>query len=273
MKELGCTTSSEIENTQGDGDFLFEGIDPTKKIKQPKPIRFPEKAFNIISECDKNEPDVASWSVNGDLLIIRDKASFEKDCLSISFESFIRQLHMYGFKKINDKRSGSNKGGSKNLIFRNKDFKKGRPELLCKIQTLKKEKKKRSLNSNRNDSKTPVSTTLLPIETLNHRMDRMEGKIGELQNQIKDILFKFEAVLQMIASTPTIPVSFSSSRNKDKDQIPLPMVNEEKCVTCEPPSPKSYHRDLNPQTRRKSITSGLSQVVRQEHNGNCAEWK
>jgi len=104
-------------------------------------------------------------------------------------------------------------------------------------------------------------------------MDRMEGKIDELQNQIKDILFKFEAVLQMIASTPTIPVSFSSSGNKDKDQNPLPMVTEEKCVTCEPLSPKSYHRDLNPHTRRKSITSGLSQVVRQEHNGNCAEWR
>ena len=48
MKETASTTSSEIENTQGEDDSqIFEGTDPTKKIKQPKPIRFPESEWEM----------------------------------------------------------------------------------------------------------------------------------------------------------------------------------------------------------------------------------
>ena len=44
MKETASTTSSEIENTQGEDDSqIFECM----KIKQPKPIRFPESEWEM----------------------------------------------------------------------------------------------------------------------------------------------------------------------------------------------------------------------------------
>jgi len=180
---------------------------------------------------------------------------------------------MYGFKKMNDKRSGR-KTQVKDLIFRHKLFKKNRPELLEQIQTLKKVKKEKAIKikkkvgckpDNRKIKINSVSSsgTTRLAENLNNRVINLEDKVVNMQIQLKDMSFKFEAVMHIIASTHTIPLNLTESKNENKnenhkrartemigdrihsppiDRIPSPSQVSEQ----EDNYPDSYHLDINP---------------------------
>jgi len=277
MKELPLTVPTKLEVPSGDDEAQIQESNNTPELtnqvkQQGKSLRFPEKAFNIFMDCDKNLPNIACWSANGELIIIRDKSYFEKYCIAVSFESFIRQLHMYGFKKMNDKRTGR-KTQVKDLIFRHKLFKKNRPELLEKIQTLKKVKKEKATKTKKKLGCTPdnrkikinsvsSSGTARLAENLNNRVINLEDKVVGMQRQLRDMSFKFEAVIQMIASTHTIPLTTENvTKNKNEnykrartemtgDHIHSPPID--RLPSPNPVSvqddnyPDSYHLDINP---------------------------
>jgi len=261
---------------------------------QEKYVRFPEKVFNIITNCDKNKPDVAGWSPNGQLMIIRDKMLFEKCCISVSFESFIRQLHMYGFKKMNDMRSGRKTQGM-HLIFRHRHFRKNLTESVIKIQIVKKGKKDKAKNAKKkigcvmDNRKTKIKTitsgtTSHLAENANNRLTNLEDKIVDIQKQLKDISFKFEVVLEMIASKHTIPLKTENvTENKTENnkrnrkemtghhihsypivefQSPSPISEQED--SC--PDSDSYHLDFNP-PRKTTLTSNNND----RRNQDCAQ--
>jgi len=91
----------------------------------------------------------------------------------------------------------------------------------------------------------------------------LEDEVVNMQIQLKDMSFKFEAVMHIIASTHTIPLNLTESKNENKnenhkrartemtgdhihsptvDQIPSPnQVSEQ-----EDNYPDSYHLDINP---------------------------
>mmetsp|Transcript_21681 Transcript_21681/g.30396 ORF Transcript_21681/g.30396 Transcript_21681/m.30396 type:complete len:351 (-) Transcript_21681:187-1239(-) len=181
----------DVYNTKSSGKDLT-------KIQEG---RFPEKAFRIVTACDDDEPEVAGWNETGDAMVIRDKSALESKYLTTSFESFVRQLHMYGFKKVNDGRSGNGKG-KKELIFRHDAFLKGRDELVDNIQTIKTEEKMKGSSYNSSN----------PIEK---RMNDMEVKVNTLEKQMKDMGTKFEALLHVIAEMP-MPTRSSGVNSNNK---------------------------------------------------------
>lgn len=85
-------------------------------------------------QCD----DLISWSNNGQSFIIIDPAKFSQE-LSKYFKhnnlsSFIRQLNMYGFRKVTAIENSGLHPGSDDLHFTHPDFQRDQPERLESIK-------------------------------------------------------------------------------------------------------------------------------------------
>lgn len=108
------------------------------KSSFPKSCTFPAKLWNLA-----NDPENKSvfWSVSGDEVIINQQ-QFENELMSpekkskifktTNFNSFIRQLNLYGFRKVINRLIQA----SDQHYFQNPNFKRGQPELLIKIKRL-----------------------------------------------------------------------------------------------------------------------------------------
>jgi len=82
-------------------DFLTEMIDVTMPTCQIP--AFLSKLWQLVN--DQNNESLVSWSSSGQSFVIFDQVKFAKLVLPNYFKhqkinSFIRQLNMYGFKKV-----------------------------------------------------------------------------------------------------------------------------------------------------------------------------
>ncbi|XP_064466639.1 heat shock transcription factor, X-linked member 4-like [Ornithodoros turicata] len=99
-------------------------------------LRFPKKLWKIVNECKSG---AISWSSDGSAVVI-DYTKFQVDYLdnrldifkTSNITSFIRQLNLYGFRKVSPhyRVSVGNPENADVHIFRNDSFIRGRPDLL-----------------------------------------------------------------------------------------------------------------------------------------------
>ncbi|TTG47522.1 Heat shock factor protein 5 [Bagarius yarrelli] len=115
--------------------------DKTNSIKHKQ---FPSKLWYLV-----NNPEITSicWDSSGDVLLIS-KEAFEAEILSPDkrqkeeyfklkdFSSFIRQLNLYGFKKVRGNHDLSSKQPGTIIHFHNPNFKRANPELLFNMKRL-----------------------------------------------------------------------------------------------------------------------------------------
>lgn len=113
-----------------------------KKIKgkkgtsAPKRPAFVMKLWNMVN--DKSNSKYISWMSDGKAFQVNDRESFMKYVLPKyfkhnNFASFVRQLNMYGWHKIQDVNSGSLLQGDEVWQFENPNFVRGREDLLDRI--------------------------------------------------------------------------------------------------------------------------------------------
>lgn len=94
-------------------------------------IKFPEKLYNLLQQ--NNHPEIISWLPHGQGFKIYNRKVFERDLLSssfggIKFRSFQRQLCIYGFIRLDDKRN--------NYAYSHKIFAKDNKSALLEIQRI-----------------------------------------------------------------------------------------------------------------------------------------
>jgi len=100
------------------------GGDPS----QPAP--FLSKTYAVVS--DPATASTVSWAPDGNSFVVWQPAEFARDVLPQyfkhnNFSSFVRQLNVYGFRKVHSDR----------WQFAHENFRRGKPELLIKIQRRK----------------------------------------------------------------------------------------------------------------------------------------
>lgn len=64
-----------------------------------------QETFELINKCTLEFPDLACWSEDGLMFVIKDQKRFENDIIPKFFDhnkfaSFARQLNFYGFRKV-----------------------------------------------------------------------------------------------------------------------------------------------------------------------------
>merc|ERR1719253_2427897 len=91
---------------------------------------------------ESSPPEIAAWTADGDMFVVKDPDEFAAQIIPQYFDhnkfsSFARQLNFYGFRKMQSKpirNSDFDSNTAKHVTFYNENFKKGRCDLLKKIQ-------------------------------------------------------------------------------------------------------------------------------------------
>lgn len=97
---------------------------------------FLEKLYTILEE---ESEDVISWNASGTSFIIHNPQRFSQEIMgkyfkSSKFNSFVRQLNFYGFRKsTRDQNTDENSPNNKTWEFQHRQFIRGRKDLISKI--------------------------------------------------------------------------------------------------------------------------------------------
>ncbi|KAG7368476.1 HSF-type DNA-binding protein [Nitzschia inconspicua] len=142
--------------------------------------KFLTKTFHMIDSCD---PTVATWNDDGMSFIIHDVAAFADNILPLYFKhskfaSFVRQLNFYSFRKIRaepDFKISVKTNQNNTVQFIHEFFRKGRPDLLHKINRVTK-------------SQEPAPTELKSLK----------DEIASLHQEIADITQAFDQRMQTV---------------------------------------------------------------------------
>jgi len=110
----------------------------SKNIPKGIPL-FLQKIYDILSTCDE---DIAGWTNDGKIFVIKDTNRFEKEIIPLyfngkKFSSFERQLNFYRFCKIQDKpvrKVDIDISTAKYVKWYHENFRRDAPELLRYIK-------------------------------------------------------------------------------------------------------------------------------------------
>ena len=166
----GATTQTDGATTQTTTQTFDEnsiqtfGVEPprtttathgtTEPSTATKTPAFLQKLFKILNDSESNK--YIHWSQSGLSFVISHPEELSKKVLPFyfkhsNFTSFIRQLNMYGFKKVQNINQGSlhaiSHSDAAGMEFENEFFVKDRQDLLCLISRKKPQKESLALVS------------------------------------------------------------------------------------------------------------------------------
>ena len=152
-----------------------------RKREKIKPIFFPEKLFNILKNI--NDESLIHWDKDGKSIVIEKKFELLKKILKKDFNqkdynSFVRQLNLYGFEKDIDIEKSDKE------IFTHKDFKKDAN--IEVIKNIKRKKIKNKKNKNISENESNINSKKIIIEKLEENNDEDMNKFFDEIKKEKD---------------------------------------------------------------------------------------
>ncbi|KAK1935112.1 Heat stress transcription factor A-3 [Phytophthora citrophthora] len=180
------------------------------KRRREEVALFLEKTYELLERCP---PELASWTAKGDSFVVKQPSAFAEHVIPAyfkhrKFSSFVRQLNLYGFRKVRDSSAVAEEGeavateGAEDASpkdwweFRHERFVRGRRDLLCEIRR-------------RSPSDARVSTPLgagTPVERvefeelrgevigLREEMHKMQKTNQHLTRLLQDLVQRFTGV-------------------------------------------------------------------------------
>jgi hypothetical protein len=170
-----------------DGGLGDEKTAQTSKCKGATTIPiFLKKTYKMIDTCD---PSIASWTPDGDMFVVKDPDLFASSIIPQYFDhnkfsSFARQLNFYGFRKMQSKpirNSDFDANTAKHVTFFNENFKRGRCDLLKKIQ-----------RSTRGGGNSPGQDQQREIQALKDKITTLETTITDMGVQMEERMRRLE---------------------------------------------------------------------------------
>eukprot|EP00123_Amoebidium_parasiticum_P022639 comp9159_c0_seq1/m.4320 comp9159_c0_seq1/g.4320 ORF comp9159_c0_seq1/g.4320 comp9159_c0_seq1/m.4320 type:complete len:287 (-) comp9159_c0_seq1:560-1420(-) len=123
---------------------------------------------------DSNFDEAIAWTTDGQAIVIRNVDLFVEKVLcstfkTSNFSSFVRQLNMYGFNKVNGYTKLVN-GRRPPMIFRNNFFVRDNPELMMKMKRMPLKNKDKRLGEGKEEDEK--KTSQVSDETSDSRSSR-----------------------------------------------------------------------------------------------------
>ncbi|XP_065590440.1 heat shock factor protein 2 isoform X1 [Cyrtonyx montezumae] len=161
---------------------------PQPPAQQPPPVgagvpAFLSKLWALVGEAPSNQ--LITWSQNGQSFLVLDEQRFAKEILPKYFKhnnmaSFVRQLNMYGFRKVVHVDSGIVKLERDGLVeFQHPYFKQGREDLLEHI--------KRKVSSSRPEenkiSQEDLSKIISSAQKVEIKQETIESRLSALKRE------------------------------------------------------------------------------------------
>ncbi|XP_040178850.1 heat shock factor protein 3-like isoform X2 [Rana temporaria] len=246
--------------------------EPSAPLGSPPVPAFLMKLWALLE--DQRNSDVITWSWDGQNFCILDDQRFSKEILPKYFKhnnlsSFIRQLNMYGFRKLMSLESGLVRLERASAIeFQHPFFKKGRAELLEHI--------KRKISSSLKSEDTHLSQedlqkVVAELQELKDGQNNMDAKFENMRRE-NEMLWKEVSSLrrkhnqQQKLLTKILQFILSLMRGnlvmapKRKRQLTLES-------TSSPPPPPKYSRNVLqlPEDVEEEV------LISSQHSGNSAD--
>ncbi|CEF62030.1 Heat shock factor (HSF)-type, DNA-binding domain and Winged helix-turn-helix DNA-binding domain-containing protein [Strongyloides ratti] len=214
------------------------------------------KLWQIVNDTEYNR--IIGWSENGSSFLVKEPYIMYKKILPLYFKhsnlnSFIRQLNMYGFKKIIDiEKTGNLNFNSMNISeFSHKFFLRGRVDLLNNI--------KRKISSQKVVHENYINFENNHINSENikllNEIKNMKSKQSDTENFINQLVLQNETLKKEITILHTtykmqqnvvkklcdIIGKFGNQQSKSMIVIPSPIFSTTKNNTGSP----SYNNQVN----------------------------
>ncbi|EGZ25646.1 hypothetical protein PHYSODRAFT_257850 [Phytophthora sojae] len=195
----------------GDGSGSARG---TKRRREEAAL-FLEKTYELLERCP---PELASWTARGDSFVVKLPTAFAEHVIPTyfkhrKFSSFVRQLNLYGFRKVRATSAAEEAEGNAAAAaeaaedaspkdwweFRHDRFVRGRRDLLCEIR-------RRSPSDAR--VSTPLGAAGTPIERV--EFEELRAEVGGLREEMQ----KMQRTNQQLASLlQTLLQRFNGAEN------------------------------------------------------------
>ncbi|KAL5022285.1 hypothetical protein ScPMuIL_001440 [Solemya velum] len=220
---------------------------------------------------DPETDDLICWDSSGHSFHVYDQARFSKEVLPLYFKhnniaSFIRQLNMYGFRKLTNLDQGSLKVERDDLEFHHPFFQKYEEQLLERIH--RKISKVESVKL----TQTDVSKVLNEVKvmqnkqnSMTHKMDSMKRENEALWREVATLRQKHIKQQQIVNKLIHFLASLvGRSRPGLKRKLPL-MLNDASQIV--PQKMTKFNRQLSIEERLEQSTSKNFDVLGGSQSG------
>lgn len=167
--------------------MMLAELDMTNKVLSSVPA-FLSKLMRMVDNPDTDY--LISWTERGTSFVIKNQQQFTQSLLPYYYKhsnmaSFIRQLNMYGFRKVIGLVAGALKGEKEEQEFAHPFFLKGQEHILGRIK-----RKIQSAVSKNNlpglhpsSSEERVTQILTEMQHLNAKQVDMEGRFADMKSE------------------------------------------------------------------------------------------
>ncbi|KAB5594468.1 HSF-type DNA-binding domain containing protein [Ceratobasidium theobromae] len=232
------TTSDPEPDVDMDGDFkdidmgngVFGGPSPGTSSAKPSNNNFVTKLFQMIN--DTKSANFIAWNEHGTSFIVQSVGEFSRSILGShfkhsNFSSFVRQLNMYGFHKVNKTpRSQRTSQDNQTWEFSHPKFLKGRVDLLDQIKRKALDNEPPGRNT-RVELPAEVATQLRRMvaehQSLKHALAEERARVEGLTDVVK-------MLYDIVAATHPVPGQFPNDLLDPTENPPI-------YITSPPQSP------------------------------------
>jgi len=189
---VSTLTNNSPKEIPSSNSNMSSSIDDEKTVQTSKckgsttiPI-FLKKTYKMI---ESSPPEISAWTTDGDMFVVKDPDEFAAKIIPLYFDhnkfsSFARQLNFYGFRKMQSKpirNSDFDANTAKHVTFYNENFKRGRHDLLKKIQ-----------RSTRGGGNNVGQDQQRDIQQLKEKVTNLEKIIQNLNSQQEERMRRLE---------------------------------------------------------------------------------
>eukprot|EP00934_Nitzschia_sp_Nitz4_P004660 Nitzschia sp. Nitz4//scaffold2_size372955//256108//257823//NITZ4_000450-RA/size372955-processed-gene-0.440-mRNA-1//1//CDS//3329546859//4650//frame0 len=201
-----------MEDDDDDDNDDDEKTAQTSKCKGATTIPiFLKKTYKMIDTCDEK---IASWTPDGEMFVVKDPDLFASTVIPQYFDhnkfsSFARQLNFYGFRKMQSKpirNSDFDANTAKHVTFYNENFKRGRCDLLKKIQ-----------RSTRGGGGNPNQDQAREVQTLKEKVTTLEKTISDMSTQMEERMRRLE--LDMLGRMEQMMVAMQQQQQQQNNHM------------------------------------------------------
>lgn len=209
MQNNSSVTIEEVPNNSY-LDQLLQNNSTQQKVDEDKLPVFLIKLWNIVE--DSNLQSIVHWDESGASFHIADPYSFCRNVLPHFFKhnnlnSLIRQLNMYGFRKMTPLSQGGltrTESDQDHLEFSHPCFVQGRPELLSQIKRKVRDTQKQSAKTAEDkqvneQTQQSLDIVMAEMRSMREKAKNMEDKMSKLTKENRDMWNQMGAMRQQHA--------------------------------------------------------------------------
>ncbi|GAN07006.1 winged helix DNA-binding domain-containing protein [Mucor ambiguus] len=222
-----------------DGNWEPNEIDEGNRRSTKRGVStFISKLFSMVS--DRRNQHLISWNPSGSSFLVCNATRFAQEVLPehfkhSNFSSFVRQLNMYGFHKINKSPRGQ-RGNNENEIweFSHPKFQRGRPDILEDIK--RKAMDSELLRRETGDIHASFAMVQLSQADLLQQFRVLQENFANLLQgfeEMKKVQLQQQIIIRKLAERQGLPTNTNASPLNYNDQ-PSVFVTSPSISTCEP---------------------------------------